>query len=324
MSTNARTRQVTVTEQICGVDVSKLYLDAGFAAGGQTARFDNTAEGIEALLAYCQKRAVSLVAMEATGGHEQRAFGLLWAKGLACALCNPRSVRLYAEAMGRMEKTDRIDACVIAAFAAAKGLKPTPPADKKQSRLKTLAARLVQVTGDITANRQRRSAAAADDWQIASIDEVIALLARQAKSIEGEIASMVDDDPLWAKLDQAFRSIKGVANRTVAKLLALLPEIGLYNNKAIAKLAGLAPLANDSGQSNNPRHIRGGRAEIRSALFLIGRCVSLYNPKLAAFRDKLIKAGKPIMVVRIAIARKLLVWLNAKARDARKEFAIAT
>lgn len=315
-------------QKICGVDVSKRFLDAGFAGEAGSVRFANSLSGIEQLAALCRERGVSLVAMEATGGHEQQAFRLLWAKGLSCALCNPRNVRRYAEALGQMEKTDAIDARVIAAFAAAGSLagvlKPTPPPSEKQSTLKALTTRLVQLTGDVSANRQRRAAAGVDAWHIASIDEVIALLNRQAKTIEGEIASMIDDDPLWARLNAAFRSLKGVASRTVAKLLALLPEIGTYDNKAIAKLCGLAPLANDSGLSNKPRHIRGGRADIRSAIFIITRCVGLYNQDLAAFRDRLAKAGKPIMVIRIAMARKLLVWLNAKARDARKEFANAT
>ncbi len=145
-----------------------------------------------------------------------------------------------------------------------------------------------------------------------------------AKTLEGEIASLISDDPPWSKLDEAFRSIKGISGRTIARLLAMLPEIGLYDNKAITKIAGLAPFANDSGLTSKARHIKGGRADVRSAMFIVGHCVRRFNPTLAAFSEKLLKAGKPKMVVRIAIARKLLVWLNAKARDARKEFANAT
>lgn len=310
-------------QKICGVDVSKYYLDAGFARGTPSARFDNTPEGIDKLAGFCRQHDATLVVMEATGGFEQLAFGLLWEAGVGCAICNPRNVRLYAEAMGLMEKTDKIDASVMAAFAAAKGLKPMPPPDEKQKRLKALATRLRQITQDITVNKQRRSQCFDVESGI-SIDAVVALLNRQAKTIEGEIASLISDDPLWSKLDEAFRSIKGVAGRTIARLLALLPEIGLYDNKAIAKIAGVAPLANDSGLRSKARHIRGGRADIRSAIFIVAHCVRRFNPTLAAFSEKLLKAGKPKLVVRIAIARKLLVWLNAKARDARKEFANAT
>jgi transposase len=318
-------------DRICGVDVSKLFLDAGFANAsdttgakvGASARFDNTPEGIAALAVFCRTHAATLVVMEATGGFEKLAFRLLWQEGLACAVCNPRNVRLYAEAMGSMEKSDAIDARIIAAFAAAKGLKPMPPVGEKQNRLKALATRLRQVTQDITVNKQRRSQCF-DAEHKASVDQAIVFFKKEAKRLTGEIASLISDDPLWSKLDEAFRSIKGIADRTVAGILALLPEIGTYSNKAIAKLTGMAPIANDSGLTSNPRHIRGGRADVRSALFIVAFIVRQHNPVLAAFSHKLLKAGKPKMVVRIAIARKLLVWLNAKARDARKEFANAT
>lgn len=310
-------------DKICGVDVSKLFLDAGFASGHGVARFENTPEGITELMQFCRQHRVTLVAMEATGGYEQLAFGLLWEQGLCCALCNPGHVRRFAQGMGRLEKTDRIDACVIAAFASARGLQPTPPQDEKQRRLRALAVRLRQLTDDLVSNKLRRGQTTDTD-SLASIDLIIALLNKEARRIEGEIASLISDDPLWAKLDHAFRSIKGIAGRTVARLLAMLPEIGRFDNKAIAKIAGLAPLANDSGLSSKPRHIRGGRADVRSALFIVAHCVRRFNPTLKAFSDKLTKAGKPKMVVRVAIARKLLVWLNAKARDARRDLANAT
>ena len=153
---------------------------------------------------------------------------------------------------------------------------------------------------------------------------MIALLKRQARALAGEIGSLIDDDPLWSQLDAAFRITKGVADRTVARLFAELPEIGIYSNKAVVKLAGLAPLADDSGARAGKRHIRGGRAGIRSILFLVADIVRRFDQSLAAFHRKLTAAGKPKMVVRIALARKLLVRLNAKAREARERYALAT
>lgn len=261
--------------------------------------------------------------MEASGGYEQLPYLLLWEMGQACALANARSVRSFAEAMGFPEKTDRIDAAVIARYAEARRLTPTPPPGPAQRRLRALVARLSQVTGDLTVHKQRRSAAR-DAETVASLEEVIALLVRQSRRLEGEIASIIDDDPLWACLDRAFRSLKGVAGRTVARLMAELPEIGIISNKAIAKLAGLAPIANDSGTRKGRRPIRGGRAGPRSILFLVARMVARHDPHLGTFHTRLHKAGKPKMVIRIALARKLLVILNAKARDARNEFANAT
>ena len=309
---------------ICGVDISKAKLDACIEPGAIFASFDNDAAGIAELAAFCRQHQAGLVVMEATGGYERQPFLLLWEAGITCAMTNPRSVRRYAEAMGILEKTDRIDASVIARFAHAKNLQSTPAPTPAQQRLKALVARLRQVTDDRTVQKQRRASLLDNAEMLASIDEVIALLKRQSRKLEGEIASMIDDDPLWEQLAKAWRSVKGVAGRTVARLMADVPEIGIYSNKAVAKLVGLAPLADDSGKRKGKRSIRGGRASVRSILFLVARIAAKYDKSLAAFRDRLLAAGKHKMTVRIALAHKLLVRLNAKARDARAQYANAT
>jgi transposase len=309
---------------ICGVDVSKAMLDVCIEPEAIFESFDNDAAGIAALVAFCRKHQAELVVMEATGGYERKAFLLLWAQGLPCAVTNARNVRQYAEAMGVLEKTDRIDASIIARFARAKDLQPTPLPSAAQLRLKALVARLRQVTDDLTVQKQRRSSLLDNAEVLASIDEVIVLLKRQSRTLEGEIGSMIDDDPLWAHLAQAWRSVKGVAGRTVARLMADLPEIGTYSNKAIAKLVGVAPIANDSGKRKGRRPVRGGRSSVRSILFLVAELASRYDQSLSAFRARLVAAGKEKMVIRIALARKLLVRLNAKARDARAQYANAT
>lgn len=309
---------------ICGVDVSKAKLDVCIEPGHRFASFDSDTAGIAKLAAFCREHAVTLVVMEASGGYERRAFIALWENGISCALTNPRSVRRYAEAMGILEKTDRIDSSVIARFAHAKNLAPTPLPSQAQQRLKALVTRLRQVTGDLTVQKQRRAGLLDNPQMLASLDEVIALLKRQSRSLEREIASMIDDDPLWTKLAETWREMKGVAGRTVARLHAELPEIGTLSNKAIAKLAGLAPIANDSGKRKGKRSTRGGRAGVRSILFLVAATVARYDQSLAEFRARLVAAGKEKMVIRIALARKLLVRLNAKARDARAQYANAT
>ena len=307
----------------CGGDVSKEWLDARVGPSEAEGRFRNDAAGIAEFAAFCRAHGVDLVVMEASGGYERLAFLLLWELGMPCAIVNARSVRYFAEAMGFLEKTDRIDAAMIGRYAQARRVQPTPPPSAAQQRLKALVARLSQVTGDLTIQKQRRSAAF-DAETVASLDEVIALLKRQQRSLEGKVASLIDDDPLWARLDQAFRSLKGVASRTVARLLAEVPEIGILSNKAVTKLVGLAPIADDSGKRSGRRLVRGGRAGPRSILFVIARLVARYDPHFAAFHQRLQAAGKQKMVIRIALARKLLVVLNAKARDARIEFANAT
>jgi len=313
-----------VKKTICGVDVSKAKLDICIEPGRRFASFDNDTTGIAELAAFCREHAVTLVVMEASGGYERRSFVQLWEEGISCALTNPRNVRRYAEAMGILEKTDRIDSSVIARFAEAKNLAPTPLPSPAQLRLKALVARLRQVTDDLTVQKQRRASLLDNPEVLASLDEVIALLKRQSRSLEGEIASMIDDDPLWAKLAETWREIKGVAGRTVARLHAEMPEIGTLSNKAAGKLVGLAPIANDSGKRKGKRPTRGGRAGVRSILFLVAAIAARYDKSLGEFRDRLIKAGKEKMVVRIALARKLLVRLNAKARDAPAKYANAT
>jgi transposase len=312
-----------VNKIICGVDVSKQWLDAHVLPCGASDRFSNDAEGIAALFAFCRSHGVELVAMEASGGYEQLPFLLLWEMGQPCALASARHVRHLAEGLGILEKTDRIDAAIIARFAQMKPLQPTKPPSAAQQRLKSLVVRLSQLTSDLSINKQRRSGVR-DEAILESLDKVIAFFKGMCRQIEGEIASLIDDDPLWARLAETFRSLKGVAGRTVARLMAELPEIGLVSNKAIAKLAGLAPIANDSGRRHGRRPVRGGRAGPRGILFLVAAIVARYDKHLGAFQQRLQKAGKPKMVIRIALARKLLVILNAKARDARNEFKIAT
>jgi transposase len=312
-----------VNRIICGVDVSKDWLDGHVWPGGAAARFANDAQGIAALALFCRCHGAQLAVMEASGGCERQAFLLLWQDGVPCGVVNARGVRRFAEAMGHLEKTDRIDAAVIAHYGAVKKVAPTPPPSAAEQRLRALVNRLCQVTGDLTINKQRHSTAHDADTRD-SLDAMLAFLKREERRLEGEIASLIDDDPLWARLDRAFRSLKGIAGRTVARLMAQLAEIGTVSNKAIAKLAGLAPIANDSGKRSGRRSVRGGREGPRSILFLVARTVARYDPHLGAFHLRLQEAGKEKMVIRIALARKLLVILNAKARDARIDFANAT
>jgi transposase len=279
-----------------------------------------TPKGVEDLRGFCAEHGVELVVMEATGGYERLAFGLLWEAGVACAVVNPRSVRRFAEAMGFLEKTDRIDAGVIADYGRVKRLVGQAPASPTQTRLRALVVRLRQLTGlKVAQTNQRRLV---EELAVkASFDELLALVRRQIEEIEAQILALLDSDPLWRELDEVFRQIKGVADRTIASLMADMPEIGTLSNKAVAKLAGLAPIANDSGKRQGRRSVRGGRAQVRSILFTIASGVRRYNPDFAAFHRRLIEAGKSKKAARVAVARKLLVRLNAKARDVRAAIA---
>src|SRR6478609_5740363 len=306
---------------ICGVDVSKAWLDTWIEPAGHR-RFANTGEGVAELGAYCRTHNAALVVMEASGGIEQPAYLALWQDGQPCAIANARSVRKFAEAMGYLEKTDRIDAMMIARFADAKRMVAMPPPSADQQRLTALATRLRQVTTDLGIQKQRLHSAR-DPFARQSIQEAITFFTAQADTLVAEIASLIDVDPLWVALDRTFRTIKGVANRTIAYVLAELPEIGTISNRAVTKLVGLAPLPDDSGQRRGQRSIRGGRAGLRSILFLVADVARRYDPSLTDFRERLLAKGLSKMEVRVALARKLLVRLNAKARDVRAELAHA-
>jgi transposase len=297
-------------------------LDARIGRDGAEKRIAATPGGVAALAAFCREHRVTLVVMEATGGYEKLAYALLWSHGIAAAIVNPRSVRQFAEAMGFLEKTDRIDAGVIAWYAETKHILAQEPASKAQEHLKALVTRLRQLTELRTMqSNQRRLVGDPDVNRLFS--ELMALIARQTRELETKIAVLIDSDPVWHKLDVCFRTIKGVADRTVARIMAEMPEIGTLSNKAVSKLAGLAPLAKDSGRSQGKRSTRGGRANLRNILFVIVENVRRHNPVFAAFHERLTKQGKAKKVIRVALAHKLLVQLNAKARDARKELALA-
>jgi transposase len=304
------------------VDVASKSLEARIGQQGAAASFPNTPQGIAALGAFCQAHQVELVAMEATGGYEQQAFALLSQQGLPAAILNPRAVRQFAESMGSLEKTDRIDAGMIAWYAEVKKSPPACLAPQSQQHLRALVTRLRQLT-DIRTAQLNQQRLVTDRSVQASFTKLLAVVNRQIRDLEQRIAKLIEQDPLWGELNQAFRTIKGVADRTVARMMAEMPEVGTLSNKTISKLAGVAPLARDSGKYQGRRVVRGGRASVRDLLFIVASVVGRYEPDFMAFQQRLREAGKPPKVIRIALAHKLLVRLNAKARDVRQRLAAA-
>ena len=246
-----------MTRIICGVDVASKSLQARIGQQGAAGSFPNNPEGVATLAAFCHAHQVELVAMEATGGYEQQAFAQLSEHGLPTAILNPRAVRQFAQSMGRLEKTDAIDAGMIAFYAEVKQCPPLCLAPRTQRHLRALVTRLRQLTEVRTAQLNQQRLIAEPVVQ-ASFDDLLSLLARQIRDLEQKIAAPIAADPLWCELNHAFRSIKGVADRTVARLMAEMPEIGTLSNKTISKLAGVAPLAADSGKHQGKRSERLG------------------------------------------------------------------
>jgi transposase len=309
-----------VANIICGVDTASQTLDARIGRDGEWRQFRRTETGIAELATFCKDNHVDLVVMEATGGYERLPFGLLWAAEVPVAIVNPRSVRRFAEAMGKLEKTDRIDCGMIAWYAETKRIQASLPASATQQRLTALVLRLRQLTDLQTAQKNQRRLVTEPEVQD-SFTAVLKTIAQQMRLLQSKILALIDADPLWAAFNEAFREIKGVAGRTVARLIADLPEVGTLSGKAVAKLNGVAPIARDSGQKNGRRPVRGGRESVRTILFMVAQVVRRYDPDFKAFYETLKAKGKPHKVIRIALARKLLVRLNAKARDVRRALA---
>jgi transposase len=303
------------------VDLSSTSLDARLGVSGPFACFANTPEGIAQLACFCHTHAVELVAMEATGGYEQSVLAALTGQhGLPVAILNPRSVRQFATSMGKLEKTDRIDAGMIALFAEVRRCRAVPLAPPEQLHLRALVTRLRQLT-ELRVAQKNQQRLVTDASVQGTFRQMLDFLSDQIDRISAEIATLLAQDPLWSRLDGSFRTIKGVADRTVARLMAELPEIGTLSGKAVSKLVGVAPLANDSGKRQGRRPVRAGRSSVREILYIVGSVVARYEPEMVAFQQRLKQAGKPPKVVRIAVAHKLLVRLNAKAREVRHELA---
>lgn len=307
---------------ICGVDVSQRSLEVRVENGGAGGSFANHAEGISGLARFCRAQQVDLVAMEASGGYEKLAFAMLWAEQIPVAILNPRSVRKFAEGMGYLEKTDAIDAGLIAFFARTKKSRPCSPRSAAELHLQALVTRLRQLTGLRTG--QANQLRLVTDPEVRQLcRQMLGFVKAQIRGLEKAIAQLIEADPLWRRMDASFRTLKGVSDRTVSRLMAEMPEIGTLSHKRISKLAGLAPLARDSGKAHGKRAVRGGRRPIRDTLFMVAGVVARFHADFIAFRQRLTLAGKPKKVIRVALAHKLLIRLNAKAREVRQQFSDA-
>jgi transposase len=240
----------------------------------------------------------------------------LEAAGSAYARVNPRQAREFARATGRLAKTDRVDARVLAEMGKALNLAPTPPVDPARRRLAELAARRDDLVRAITAETNRLQQAA-DAFVKRDIKGHLAGLRRRKVLLEAEIAGHTQRHDALATLDRRIRTAPGFGPTLAAAILAFLPELGTRDRRAFAALGGLAPQACDSGHRRGKRQVWGGRAEVRRALYLAAFVASRHDPQLKAFRQRLIDAGKPLKLVLIALARKLLTILNAMIRDQR-------
>lgn len=296
-------------ELFVGIDVSKADLQLGSFPSAPAKTFRNDEPGIEKLVGYLGKLQPSLVVLEASGGYE---LPLAWALAeaeLPAAVVNPRQVRDFAKATGKLAKTDSIDATVLAHFAQAVRPEARPVAEGASYELKALMARRRQLIGMRTAEQNRLGAAHGSLRGM--MTELMELLNQQLSVVERELRRLIRSSALWREKEQLLRSVPGVGPVLSLTLLAELPELGRLNRKEIAALVGVAPLNRDSGSHCGRRSVWGGRAQVRAVLYMATWVATRHNPTIAACYARLRAAGKQPKVAVTACMRRLLVILNA-------------
>ena len=306
------------TRIIVGIDVSKPYVDF-FVLNSKADRSGRRPRRGRELIALAAELATlepQLVVLEATGGLETAVWAALEAAGLRVAVVNPKRVRDFARSLGLLAKTDRLDARVLALF----GERLRPAVTRLPSRqLRDLRELLRHLDALVGLRAQQRTR----QWQLqgaavlASAERVIASLSQEIALLEQQVEQALREQPAACQRATQLRTAPGIGPKTCWALLADLPELGQLSARQAAALAGLAPLARDSGQFRGRRRIAAGRPRVRKALYLAARAAVRCDPHLAAFRARLLAVGKPKQVALIAVARKLLVALNAMIRDDR-------
>lgn len=293
---------------IIGVDVSKGWLDLAESVSGQTLRIDNDPGAIARYLGALASPGDTLVVAEATGGYEFALVKACRRCDIAIAVVNPRQIRDFARAKGRLAKTDRIDAQIIRAFGQTMSPRPLPAASEAAETLGDLVARRRQLIDMMTAEKNRR--AMAREPIRAQIDLHLNMLKGQLAAIDAEIALVIDSDNALAARKALVTSVPGIGEVTAAVLIAELPELGAIDGKKIAALVGVAPINRDSGAKRGQRQIGGGRATVRCALYMATLSAVRAEPAIRAFHRRLKAQGKKPKVALIAAARKLILLLN--------------
>ena len=302
-----------------GIDVAKDSFEAALGVGGEGGSFANDDSGFDTLLSQLKAYEVRLVVMEATGGYEAQLACVLQSAGYAVAVVNPRQARDFAKSMGYLAKTDRIDARALAEFARVIDSHPQRERfvellpDPERQHLAALVTRRRQLVDMRTAERNRLSLGQRAARK--SIETVIRTLQREIDDIEGQMLRHVNEH--HANLAALLSSAKGIGEGTVASLIGELPELGRLSNRQIGKLVGVAPINRDSGNYRGKRTTFGGRASLRSALYMPTWAAIRHNCVIRAFYQRLVAAGKPKKVALVACMRKLLVILNAMVRTGK-------
>jgi transposase len=294
---------------VVGIDVSKAMLDAYVDSVGQWIHVANDADGVAQLIARLRTLKIQLVVIEATGRLHRRLASELLLAGIPVALVNPQRAREFARASGRLEKTDRIDGRVLAEFGRGVKLRTLEKFPEKQVDLDDLISRRRALVQMRVAEKNRLHD------QLPKLartqgEKLLRLIDQQIEDLDKAIAILIDGDDDWKRKSQIITSVPGVSDGTANQLIADLPELGTLSRQQIAKLAGVAPLADDSGERMGTRRIKGGRGPVRNALYMAAFNAMRYCERFKRMADQLRKRGKVFKVIVTACMRKLLVTLN--------------
>jgi transposase len=306
MTTKAEKRYI-------GVDVSKDRLDVFILPDKDYLQFESTTSGIQKLLKKAQGFSDVLITMESTGGYEKPLAHTLAKANLAVAILNPRQVRDLARSKGRLAKTDRIDAEIIALFALDNKPAANVNYDENQQKLAKYTARRRQLVDMIIMEKNRLDKSSPDIKK--AIQKTIKFLEKQLEQIDQALETAIHANPEYAHKNEILQSVKGIGSVAASVLIAELPELGQLNAKQIAALVGLAPMNHDSGRLKGKRAIKGGRASVRRTLYMGTIVATQHNPVIRAFYQRLCSAGKKKKLALIACMRKLLVIMNAMIKS---------
>lgn len=300
-------------DRVAGIDVAQDQLEAAVEPSGERHRAEYSDNGLQDLILWMTQHGVQRVCLEATGGIERRLVATLRKHGFVVAVVNPRQVRDFARALGRLAKTDRIDAQIIAEFAHKLNPQPTPEPSKSQEKLDALTTRRRQISGMLVQEQNRLNSAydpQVRGWIQCSLEQ----LQEQLENLNREIQQLLATEEFQAKAD-LITSVRGIGQTTAALLLADLPELGQLNRRQIARLVGVAPINRDSGTLRGKRTTGGGRVHVRTGLFMATLVATRHNPQIKDFYQRLLQRGKAKMTALIAAMRKLLITLNTMLKN---------
>lgn len=298
-----------------GIDVSQQQLDIAIRPGGEQWTSPNDEAGIAATLVRLASQQPALIVLESTGGLEMPLAWSLALAGYAVAIVNPRQVRDFAKSTGKLAKTDRLDARILAHFAEAVRPEVRSLGNEQARQLAALVTRRRQVVEMLVAEKNRLKVTHASMQE--RLRKHITYLQAELNELDDQLGRLIRESPLWRAKDELLRSVPGVGGVTSSTLLASLPELGHLDRKKIAALVGVAPFNRDSGQWHGARSVWGGRADVRSVLYMATLSATRFNPVIKAFYEHLLKAGKEQKVALTACMRKLLVILNAILRTSK-------